>query len=182
MIFRVTLRRTSAAVVIAATSLVLTMGAWGQGLGAQGPGGQGLGGPEDYAYDGFMEPVEDVMVSAVELGRLDSVLVKVGDRVVAGQELATLENSLQIISLEIAHQQTLMKGELNAALAEHSLHASRTEQLRILAAMASLSRSEVWPRTSNTGRPRARRPNIGHRLGTSALAPAARIGTAMSGS
>ncbi|MGV3484842.1 MAG: efflux RND transporter periplasmic adaptor subunit [Planctomycetaceae bacterium] len=105
-------------------------------------------GPEDYSYDGFMEPIEDVMVSAVEIGRIDAVLVKVGDRVQAGQELATLENSLQVISLEIAKQQTLMKGEMDAAIAEYNLHVHRTEQLRELAAMGTarpdeLSRAET---------------------------------------
>lgn len=105
--------------------------------------GQGPGTSEEYAYDGFMEPAEDVMVSAVEIGRLESVHVEVGDRVVVGQELATLENSLQVISLEIARQQTLMKGELEAALAEHGLHAGRTEQLRALAAMGTARPDEL---------------------------------------
>ena len=54
--------------------------------------------------------------------------------------------------------------------------------LRIFAAMSALSRSEFAPRTSRVGRPLASRLKKGHRLGTSALAPAARIGTAMSGS
>jgi multidrug efflux pump subunit AcrA (membrane-fusion protein) len=46
---------------------------------------QGLGEVEEYGYDGFLEPAEDVLVSAVEIGRLESVKVKVGDRVEAGQ-------------------------------------------------------------------------------------------------
>lgn len=105
--------------------------------------GQGLGNAEEYSYDGFMEPAEDVMVSAVEIGRLESVAVVVGDRVEAGQELARLEDSLQVISLEIARQQTLMKGELEAALAEQRLHAGRTEQIRALAATGTARPDEL---------------------------------------
>jgi len=52
--------------------------------------------------------------------------------VAAGQELATLENSLQLFAIEYATQQTLKKGDLEASLAERARNLSRTEQLRAL--------------------------------------------------
>jgi len=94
--------------------------------------GQGIQPRDDYSYDGFTEPTEDILVAAVEIGRIDRVLVKVGDQVAAGQELATLENSLQLFAIEYATQQTLKKGDLEASLAERARNLSRTEQLRAL--------------------------------------------------
>jgi len=110
--------------------------------------GQGIEDTDDYSYDGFLEASHDVMVSAVEIGRLDSLLVKVGDRVIAGQEIATLENATQLIAVEIAKQRSETRGDLDAAIAERSLHVSRTEQLRVLASMGTarpdeLSRAET---------------------------------------
>ncbi len=87
---------------------------------------------EQYAYDGFLEPSDDVMVSAVEIGRLEKVNVKVGDRVTAGQELARLEDTIQVVSLEAAEQLASMHGELDAAAAERRYSQSRVEQLRAL--------------------------------------------------
>ncbi len=104
---------------------------------------QNSGNGEEYTYDGFTEPAEDVMVSAIEIGRLESMLVKIGDRVEAGQLLARLEDSLQIISVEIAKQQAEMKGEYDAAVAEHRLHLNRTEQLRALAAIGTARPDEL---------------------------------------
>lgn len=93
---------------------------------------QGISDSEDYGYDGFLEPAEDVLVSAVEIGRLEKVNVKVGDRVEVGQEVARLEDGLQVISLEIAKQQAAMKGELEVAMAERAMQQNRTAQLRTL--------------------------------------------------
>jgi RND family efflux transporter MFP subunit len=101
-------------------------------LGGMETRAQDLDSYDDYGYDGFLEPSDDVLVSAVEIGRLESVNVKVGDRVVSGQTLATLEDGLQVISLEIAEKQATMKGELEAALAERTMHHHRTEQIRAL--------------------------------------------------
>jgi RND family efflux transporter MFP subunit len=86
----------------------------------------------EYGYDGFLEPAEDVLVSAVEIGRLERVNVKVGDRVVAGQEVARLEDDLQEISVEIAKQQALMKGEWEVAAAERTMQRNRRAQLQAL--------------------------------------------------
>jgi RND family efflux transporter MFP subunit len=110
--------------------------------------GQMIDETEDFSYDGFLEADHDVMVAAVEIGRLETVLIKVGDRVEAGQEIATLENAAQVIAVEIAKLQTANRGEFDAAVAERNMHVTRTEQLRLLAAMGTarpdeLTRAEV---------------------------------------
>ena len=85
-------------------------------------------------YEGFTEPKHDIMVAATEIGRLETVYVKVGDRVKAGEIVGQLEDVIQVSSVTIATHQTKMTGELNAAKAEVDLHQLRTESLRRLAA------------------------------------------------
>jgi RND family efflux transporter MFP subunit len=99
-------------------------------------------------YEGFTEPMHDIMVAAIEIGRLESVTVQVGDRVRAGQVIGCLEDALQVSSVEIARYQAAMTGELEAARAEAELHRLRTESLRALAVEAmtrpdELSRAET---------------------------------------
>ncbi len=86
------------------------------------------------SYDGFTEPSYNVLVAAVEIGRIDSVSVKVGDRVREGDVIASLENGLQLSSVKIAKMQTTMRGELEAATAERDLQLSKTTSLRTLQA------------------------------------------------
>ncbi len=84
-------------------------------------------------YDGFTEPEHDIMVAAVEIGRLEEVLVKPGDRVAKGQVVARLEDSMQRASVKIADLQSKMQGEIEAARAEVMLHNEREKQIRRLA-------------------------------------------------
>ncbi len=85
-------------------------------------------------YEGFTEPQYDIMVAADELGRLDSIDVEIGDLVEAGQVIGKLEDSLQLISVELARMQSEMTGELDATKAEVERNRSRTLQLRQLVA------------------------------------------------
>ena len=99
-------------------------------------------------YEGFTEARRDVMVSGVELGRITSIYVKVGDRVHAGDVIARLDDQLQASSVKIARLHATMRGERDAAAAERDLQLSRTETLRKLTAqdMArpdELSRAET---------------------------------------
>ena len=105
--------------------------------------GQGINQEDNYSYDGFTEPAEDIMLAAVEIGRIERVLVKVGDRVEVGQEIATLESALQIFAVEYATQQSLKKGDLEAALADRSRNLHRTEQLRGLSLSGSARPDEL---------------------------------------
>lgn len=94
-------------------------------------------------YEGFTEPRYEIMVAATEIGRLDEVLVEVGDIVRQGQTIARLEDSLQASSVRIAKQQTEMRGEIDAALAETMLHTARRDQLQELAADAMARPTEL---------------------------------------
>ena len=84
-------------------------------------------------YEGFTEAKYDIMVSATEIGRLETMLVDVGDEVKAGQVIGQLEDALQQSSVRIAELQIKMRGELQASQSEVDLHESRTAVLRKLA-------------------------------------------------
>lgn len=88
---------------------------------------------DQLAYEGFTEPKYDIMVAAMEIGRLEDLLVKIGDEVVAGQIAGQLENSLQQSAVQIAELQSNLTGELDGSRAEVELHESRTKLLRQLA-------------------------------------------------
>ena len=83
-------------------------------------------------YEGFTEPHHDIMVAATEIGRLESLEVRVGDRVQAGQVIGQLEDGLQSAAVKIAEMQTTMTGELRAAQAEFELNQLRVNNLRRL--------------------------------------------------
>lgn len=85
-------------------------------------------------YEGFTEPRQDILVAATEIGRLDSVMVSIGEHVVAGQIIGQLEDALQSSAVKLAQWQTEMKGEMEASQAELDRNQSRTEQLRRLSA------------------------------------------------
>jgi len=94
-------------------------------------------------YDGFAEAVQDIMVAAFESGRVESVLVKVGDHVKAGQVLATLDQSPQQIAVEVAETLATMRGSLDLAIADQALYELRCNQLRSLAAKGNARPEEV---------------------------------------
>lgn len=94
-------------------------------------------------FDGFVEPLEDVQVAALEIGNLQHVLVQVGDRVEAGDVIAVLDPSLQESAVAIAQIHTTMRGQSDAAKAERDLHLLRTEQLRRLQAEGLVRPDEI---------------------------------------
>jgi RND family efflux transporter MFP subunit len=97
----------------------------------------------EIGYDGFAEAIDDIMVSAFESGRVESVLVKVGDRVKAGQVLATLEQTAQHIAVESAATVAAMRGSLDLAAADLALHELRLKQLKKLASEKNARPEEV---------------------------------------
>ncbi|MEM6473421.1 MAG: efflux RND transporter periplasmic adaptor subunit [Planctomycetota bacterium] len=86
-----------------------------------------------FGYDGFTEPKFDLMVAATEIGRMDEVLVQVGDRIKRGQTVARLEDGLQREAVATATWRASMHGETDAASAEVAIAKLRLEQLQTLA-------------------------------------------------
>jgi RND family efflux transporter MFP subunit len=97
----------------------------------------------EIGYDGFAEASDDIMVSAFESGRVESVAVKVGDRVKAGQVLATLEHAAQRIAVEAAETVATMRGGIDLATADQALHEMRFNQLKALASKGNARSEEV---------------------------------------
>ena len=83
---------------------------------------------------GFTEPYRRIQVACSETGIVATVDVRVGDRLQAGQTLATLESTEHRTLLELAEHQMTAQGRLEAALAEARLHQSRLDNLTGLAA------------------------------------------------
>lgn len=79
--------------------------------------------------EGFTEPYRTVQVASAESGVLQTLQVKVGDIVSAGQVLATLDDDLQRAQVAIAQQQVDARGRLKAAEAERDLNLNRYEKL-----------------------------------------------------
>ena len=105
------------------------------------------------SYDGFTEPCYTVFVAAMEIGRLEEVAVKVGDKVNEGDVIARLEDASQVSSLKIAKFQATMRGELEAARAERDLQLAKVTNLRTLSSELmtrpdELSRAETELRIS----------------------------------
>ena len=66
-------------------------------------------------YDGFTEPKYDLLVAASEMGRIQSIEVKIGDHVKKGQLLAKLDDEMQHQAMIGARIRAEMRGELEAA-------------------------------------------------------------------
>jgi RND family efflux transporter MFP subunit len=94
-------------------------------------------------YEGFTEPRQDILVAATEIGRLESLAVKVGDRVTAGEVVGQLDDALQILALEMAEQGVQMHGERDAAEAEVNRSQTRVEQLRKLSQLGNARPDEL---------------------------------------
>lgn len=84
-------------------------------------------------YEGFTEPLFDVLVAATEIGRLENVQVGVGQSIEEGHVIATLESGLQKEAVATAKFRAEMRGELIAATAEANRAESRLSQVRDLA-------------------------------------------------
>jgi RND family efflux transporter MFP subunit len=93
--------------------------------------------------ESFTEPYRTVHVASAEVGLLNSLAVKVGDAVVAGQLLAALDDDLQRAQLAIAQQQVDSRGRLKAAEAERAMNQRRYEKLAQLATRGQASMEET---------------------------------------
>jgi RND family efflux transporter MFP subunit len=93
--------------------------------------------------EGFTEPYRTLHVASAEVGTVQSLAVKVGDAVVAGQLLATLDDDLQRAQVAIAQQQAEARGRIRAAEAERAMNQRRYEKLAQLAGRGQASVEET---------------------------------------
>ncbi len=112
---------------------------------AQNPGMRTTGVPEDAAlvYDGFTQPLHDIMVAASDIGILRSLDVKIGDRVEKGQVLGRLDDELQVSAVKLAEIQAAMTGATDATKIEVALQKQRAATLHELASREMARPDEV---------------------------------------
>ena len=84
----------------------------------------------NYAPDGVLEPWKTSNVACVEPGLLESLQVKLGERVSVGQPLASLESSALVTQLAIVEAQAAGQGRQMAAEADVELNQRRVEALQ----------------------------------------------------
>ncbi len=82
-----------------------------------------------YAPDGVLEPWKSSDVASVEPGLLESLMVKLGDKVHVGQPLARIEASALETQLAIVESQAAASGRQVAAEADVELNRRRVESL-----------------------------------------------------
>ena len=93
--------------------------------------------------DGFTEPYRDIDVAAPEMGQIDRLEVREGDRVTAGQVLARLDDAIWKASLEVARAAMDSAGRLEAAQAELKLYRETLDKLEQLQQRQHATQQEV---------------------------------------
>lgn len=93
--------------------------------------------------EGFTEPYADIRLAASEMGTLASVAVKEGDSVKAGQVMASLDDQVLRVSLEVAKASMEAQGPLNSARAELEAHQLELGKLMELRERNHASQKEV---------------------------------------
>ncbi len=83
-------------------------------------------------YEGFTEASRDILVSGSELGRLQQVAVRMGDRVKEGDLIAQMDDVQQRATVRLSRARAAMTGDLDLAVEEETMYRERTEQLREL--------------------------------------------------
>lgn len=95
------------------------------------------------SFEAFTEPYRTIEVAAAELGIVQQLLVREGDRVVQGQTLATLDSDVLVVSKEIADANVEAKGKLDSARAELELRRTRLQRLLPLREQGHASQEEI---------------------------------------
>jgi RND family efflux transporter MFP subunit len=93
--------------------------------------------------EGFTEPYRKIDVAPAETGTIFGLLVHEGDAVRSGQQLATLDYDVLVVSLQIAKAGMEACGKLNSAIAERDLRQIRLTRLETLRERGHASQEEV---------------------------------------
>ncbi len=103
----------------------------------------GVRGAAAREIDGFTEPYRDIDVAAPEMGQIDHLEVREGDRVTAGQVLARLDDAVWRASLEVARAAMDSAGRVEAAEAELRLCQETLDKLSALHEREHATQQEV---------------------------------------
>lgn len=95
------------------------------------------------SLEGFTEPFRVVNVATTETGVVDRVLVREGEWVKKGQELAILDNDLHLTLLAIAAEQMNASGRMQSAQSEMELQQRRLDKLMLLREKGHAREEEV---------------------------------------
>ena len=95
------------------------------------------------SLEGFTEPFRVVNVATTETGVVAKVLVREGDLVKKGQELAALDSDLHLTVLAIAAEQMKAVGRLQSAQSELELQQNKLEKLTLLREKGHARQEEV---------------------------------------
>ena len=93
--------------------------------------------------EGFTEPFRVVNVATTETGVVARVLVREGDLVKKGQELAALDSDLHLTVLAIAAEQMKAVGRLQSAQSELELQQNKLDKLTLLREKGHARQEEV---------------------------------------
>ncbi|MDB4614393.1 efflux RND transporter periplasmic adaptor subunit [bacterium] len=94
-------------------------------------------------YDGFTEPFESIKVAASEVGTIETVHVKQGERVNKGDILVTLDLRVLEAARNIANAKANGKARLQAAEIELAIKLKRWDKLTLLKEQGAGSSEEV---------------------------------------
>ncbi len=94
-------------------------------------------------FDGYTEHYDSVNVATVETGTIKQMLVREGEVVREGQQLAKLDVELQLVALRIAEEAMRSQGALNSAKAELQLRRHRLDKIRALQKQGHARQEEV---------------------------------------
>lgn len=93
--------------------------------------------------EGFTEPFRTIHLAAEEMGTVETLLVREGEAVAAGQPVARLNSSVLLALLAVAEQNTRSQGRLDAAAADLQLRRDRLDKLVPLRADGHARQEEV---------------------------------------
>jgi RND family efflux transporter MFP subunit len=107
-----------------------------------------------FEFDGIVEPVKQSTISAQASGRIATLAVKAGDRVRAGQVLATIDDRETAVGLQRSQAQT---AQANAELRNAQAQVERTRELQSkgFVSKAALDTAETQYKGAQAGRDQA---------------------------
>lgn len=108
---------------------------------AQSPSTKRLGTEQE--LDGVLKPIQDVDVATTEIGIVQAMFVKAGDRVTIGQPIAMLDTDNLQAQLRVKEAEAGARGKLSQASAELQLQQMKYDRLASMLQDGKANRLEV---------------------------------------